>query len=126
MAIKPVKPVSLEDNKTYIEYSRVHTGSETIVEYLKTLINKKICLIDYERIRDENDTMLIGSSKLAGSVGIFNIFRILGEFLLIRKRLNTPFMFTGGSAYMHPDLEACENDLRKVAQLLKEQGGIPK
>jgi hypothetical protein len=86
----------------------VHTGSETIVEYLKTLIDKKICLIDYEMIRDDKDNMLIGSSKLAGIVGIFNIFRVLGEFLLIRKRLNTSFMYSGGSAYMHPDLDSCE------------------
>jgi hypothetical protein len=82
-------------------YSRVHTGSESIVGYLKSLLEKKICLLDYEKIRDEKDQMMIGSSKLAGAVGIFDSFRTIGEFLLLRRNLNTPFLFTGGSAYMH-------------------------
>ena len=82
-------------------YTRVHTGAELIVPYLKTLIDKKITLIDYEKIRNEKDEIVVGSSKLAGTVGMFNIFRILGEYLLLRENLNTPFLFTGGSAYMH-------------------------
>ena len=94
-------------NKTYVMYSRVHTGSDSIQPYLKALLDKKTNLIDYEKIRDEKDTMLIGSSKLAGIVGIFDMFRILGEYLLLRKSINTPFLYSGGSAYMHPNLESC-------------------
>lgn len=101
LGIKPVKPNELLPNKTYIKYSRIHTGSEQIVPYLKHLLQHKVCLIDYEKIKDEKDNMLIGSSKLAGVVGIYNIFRLLGEFCLIRMNLNTPFLFSGGSAYMH-------------------------
>lgn len=36
-------------------YTRVHTGAALIVPYLKALIDKKITLIDYEKIRDDKD-----------------------------------------------------------------------
>ena len=57
--------------------------------------------MDYEKIRDEKDKMIVGSSKLAGTVGMFDAFRLVGETLLIRNKMNTPFLYTGGSAYMH-------------------------
>ena len=88
-------------------YTRVHTGAALIVPYLKTLIEKKICLIDYERIRNEKDEILVGSSKLAGFIGMFNAFRVIGEYLLLRRNINTPFLYVGGSAYMHRDKVEC-------------------
>ena len=84
-------------------YTRVHTGAPSIVNYLHGLLEKNVTLIDYEKIRGDRDQILVGSSKLAGTVGMFNIFRQVGEYLLIRKNINTPFLFTGGSAYMHKD-----------------------
>ena len=107
-------------------YSRVHTGSDSIQPYLQALLDKKINLIDYEKIRDEKDTMLIGSSKLAGIVGIFDMFRILGEYLLLRKIINTPFLYSGGSAYMHPNLESCQKSLQNISQMIQDEGGLPK
>jgi len=89
-------------------YSRVHTGAEIILPYLRTLLEKKITLIDMEMIRNDKGEMLVGSSKLAGTVGMFNIFRIVGESLLLRKKINTPFIYTGGSAYMHPSKQSCD------------------
>ena len=84
-------------------YTRVHTGAELIKPYLKKLLESSITLVDYEKIRNEKDEILVGSSKLAGFIGMFNAFRVLGEFLLIRKGINTPFLYMGGSAYMHSD-----------------------
>lgn len=103
-------------------YSRVHTGSETIVPYLNTLIQKKICLIDYERIKDDKDQLIMGSSKLAGVVGIFDMFRILGEFLLLRKHMNMPFLYSNGSAYMHKDLASCESSLKEIGHMIEKEG----
>lgn len=89
-------------------YTRVHTGAKHIASYFRELIEKNITLIDYERIRNPQNEILVGSSKLAGTVGMFNIFRIIGELVLLRENINTPFLFTGGSAYMHPNKESCE------------------
>jgi len=87
------------------------------VDYLNALIEKKICLIDYEVIKDAEGKMVVGSSKLAGIVGCFDMLRLLGEFMLLRKSQNTPFLFTGGSAYMHENYESCQAALAKVAKM---------
>ena len=84
-------------------YSRLASGAQSLKEYAKLIQAKQASVIDYERIRDENDQILVGSSQLAGFVGAFNSFRILGEYLLLRKLINTSFLHIGGSAYMHRD-----------------------
>ncbi|CDW88348.1 26s protease regulatory subunit 6b homolog [Stylonychia lemnae] len=124
--IKPAKLDSLLANKVYMMYTRVHTGAPGIVPYLKKLLEQKVTLVDYEKIRNEKDEILVGSSKLAGTVGMFNIFRQVGEYLLLRKNLNTPFLFTGGSAYMHRDKASCEQALRNISKVIQDQGGLPK
>lgn len=118
--IKPCKIDSLIPNKTYMMYSRVYTGADITIPYLKALIDKKITLIDFEKIRNDRDEMIVGSSKLAGTVGMFNIFRIVGEYLLLRKNINTPFLYTGGSAYMHKNKAECEEALKKITTMIHE------
>lgn len=109
--------------KTYLIYSRIHTGSESIVDALRDCINKKICLLDYEMMRDpQTQQICVGSSKLAGTVGMFDVFRLVGELLLLQKNINTPFLFTGGSAYMHEDLSMCQRDLKRVGELISKNG----
>lgn len=54
------------------------------------------------------------------------MFRILGEFSLLRKSLNLPFLYSNGSAYMHRDLASCEHSLKQVSKMIEEQGGLPK
>lgn len=51
---------------------------------------------------------------------MFNIFRIVGELLLMRRNMNTPFLFTGGSAYMHEDKASCEKALKNISSIMKE------
>jgi alpha-aminoadipic semialdehyde synthase len=112
--IKPIKIEKVIPQKTYMMYTRLATGNVTLSGYLKGLLEKRVTLIDYERIRDEKDRGLVGSSKLAGFIGAFNSFRVLGEFLLLRENINTPFLHIGGSAYMHKDKEACIRSLRQA------------
>eukprot|EP00347_Sterkiella_histriomuscorum_P023388 403334824 len=124
--IKPAKRETLISGKTYMMYTRVHTGAKLIAPYFKDLIEKKITLIDYEKIRGEKNEILVGSSKLAGTVGMFNVFRVIGEMMLLRENINTPFLFTGGSAYMHRDKHSCEKALQNVQQMINDQGGLHK
>ena len=122
--IKPVKIDQLRPGRTYVMYSRLSSGSEALRPYLKALLDKKICLIDYERIRDETGRILVGSSKLAGFVGLFNAFRVLGEHLLLRKNINTSFLHIGGSAYMHKDKHSCISMLQTAFNTLFSDGGF--
>ena len=101
-------------------YTSLHTGAEAVRPYLQAVLEKKICVIDYERIKNDSDQLVVGSSKLAGFVGMYDTFRVLGEFLLLRKKIYSPFLLSGGSAYMHPNKESCEKALQQVQKLIVE------
>ena len=124
--IKPAKIDTLMSNKTYIMYTRVHTGADLILPYLRKLIESKITLVDMEKIRSvDKDEMLVGSSKLAGVVGMFNSFRLVGEMLLLRRGINSIFLHTGGSCYMHRDLQDCKDTLKAIGKSISDEG-LPK
>ena len=93
-------------------YSRLHTGHTDHKSYLNKLLTNKIGLIDYELIRSDDGKSIVGSSELAGFVGLFNTFRVLGEHLLLKKGINNPFLHLGGSAYMHRDKQHCIESLK--------------
>lgn len=117
--IKPIKDIL--EGKTYMMYSRLASGAESLKEYAKLIQAKRVSVIDYERIRDENDQIIVGSSQLAEFVGAFNSFRILGEYLLLRKLTNTSLLHMGGSAYMHRDKNHCIDSLRQAFEDLLDK-----
>ncbi len=85
------------------------------MRYLNEILEKRVTLIDYEQIRDQTTgRALVGSNKLAGFIGMYNAFRVLGEFLLMRRGLNNSFLHIGGSAYMHEDKKHCMADLERA------------
>lgn len=76
-----VKEVQIEDlipNKTYIFFSHTTKEQPYNRELLRTILERKISLIDYEGIRDETGRRLIGFGKYAGIVGTYNGFRTYG------------------------------------------------
>ena len=73
----------------------------------------------------DKDEMLVGSSKLAGVVGMFNSFRLVGEMLLLRRGINSIFLHTGGSCYMHRDLQDCKDTLKAIGKSISDEG-LPK
>lgn len=124
--IKPANISTLIANKTYVMYTRVHTGADLIIPYLKKLLESRITLVDMEKIRSvESDEMLVGSSKLAGVVGMFNSFRLVGELLLLRRGINSVLLHTGGSCYMHRNLQDCKDVLKRIGRSILEEG-LPK
>jgi len=59
---------------------------------------------------------------MAGTVDMFDIFRLLGEHLLIRKGIQTPFLYAGGSAHMQESLAICKRDLKRIGELIQNEG----
>lgn len=78
------------------------------------LANNNI-FIDYDRIRNEEGKPIVGSSKLAGFVGCYDGLRGLGEYLLTKEGINTPFLFTG-SAYMQRSYQSCKDTLTQIGK----------
>ena len=58
--IKPIK--DLLPGKTYMMYSRLASGAKSLLPYAKQVNEKMVSVIDYERIRDSEDKIIVGSS----------------------------------------------------------------
>lgn len=93
------------------------------MEMLDDILQKKITLIDYEKICDETGQRLVAFGKFAGISGAIDILSGLGNFLLNRS-LATPFINIGQS-YTYLGVEDAYQQLAKVGQKIQAQG-LPK
>jgi len=78
MGVKEVPLDMLIPNKTYFFFSHTYKLQPYNAKLLKTILDKKIRLVDYELIKDENNDRLIGFGRYAGIVGCYNGFRAYG------------------------------------------------
>lgn len=79
IGVKEVPITDLIPNKTYLFFSHTIKKQPYNKPLLKAILDKKITLIDWECLRDENDHRLIGFGRYAGIVGTYNGFRALGK-----------------------------------------------
>jgi saccharopine dehydrogenase (NAD+, L-lysine forming) len=78
MGIKEVPCDDLIPNKTYLFFSHTIKKQAHNSKLLRTILEKKIRLIDYELITDKNNKRLIGFGRFAGIAGIYSGLRSLG------------------------------------------------
>ena len=115
--VKEVDPEKLLENKTYVFFSHTYKlNPDTLInaqgtpgmdkkELLRSIIKKKIKLIDYENIRDIKGTRYLGFGRFAGIVGCFNTLNL---FLHHNKFLPL------GRAYKINNYERIKNILKKI------------
>lgn len=93
--VKQVPVDSLIPEKTYCFFSHTIKAQETNMPLLDAILEKKIRLIDYERLIDESGQRLVAFGKYAGVAGMINILHGLGLRLLALGH-HTPFMVRTG------------------------------
>lgn len=84
LGVKEVKPELLVADKTYLFFSHTIKKQLHNRNLLKTILAKRICLIDYEILTDSDGIRLIGFGRWAGLVGAYNGIRAF----CIRNRIN--------------------------------------
>ncbi len=72
MGIKEVPKQELKSGKKYLFFSHTIKKQPHNRELLRTIIEKKITLIDYECMVDTHDNRIIGFGRFAGIVGAYN------------------------------------------------------
>lgn len=72
MGIKEVPVDKLIPNKKYLFFSHTIKKQPYNQKLLKAVIEKKIQLVDYECLTDENNNRIIGFGRYAGIVGAYN------------------------------------------------------
>ena len=107
MGVKEVPIESLVPNKTYLFFS--HTIKKQVYnqKLLKSIVDKKIRLIDYECLVGENGLRVIAFGRWAGIVGAYNAFWTYG------KKYNA---FSIKRAHQCYDLNELFRELRSVRQ----------
>ena len=115
--VKEVDSGSLIPNKNYVFFSHTYKlNKETLSnaqgtpgmdkkELLRSILSKKIKLIDYENIRDKNGTRYLGFGRFAGIVGCYNTLN-----LFLSQNNFQPL----ARAYKINDYERIKNNLSEV------------
>ena len=93
LGVKEIDTDVLIENKNYLFFShtsKIQSDNSTTAqgtpgmdkkELLKKILEKKITLIDYENIRNQNGARYLGFGRFAGIVGCYNSLRLYENFV---------------------------------------------
>lgn len=81
IGVKEIPAACISEEKVYLYFSHTIKGQQANMEMLRTIINKKSTLLDYEKIVDDNGRRLIFFGKFAGDAGAVDILWLLGKRL---------------------------------------------
>jgi alanine dehydrogenase len=79
LGVKEVEIENLVPDKTYLIFSHTIKKQPYSQQLLKSIVEKKIRLIDYECLVDEKATRVIAFGRWAGIVGTYNAFWTYGQ-----------------------------------------------
>lgn len=91
LGVKEVPIKTLEDNKTYVMFSHTHKGQKHNMPLLQAILDKKIRLMDYELLTDEEGKRLVRFGTFAGYAGMIDFLHGFGLRLLALGH-DSPFM----------------------------------
>ncbi|KAJ3270540.1 hypothetical protein HDV01_007743 [Terramyces sp. JEL0728] len=123
LGVKEVPINDLIPNKTYMYFSHTHKGQHYNMPMLKSVMDKKIRLLDYELLTDEHGKRLVQFSKFAGYAGMIDGLHSLG-LRLLALGLGNPFLAIGMS-YMYRAVADARLDVTRTGQVIMDDG-LPK
>ena len=118
--VKEVPTELVLEHKTYVYFAHVIKGQPHNMAMLKTLMDKKCNLIDYERIVDENNKRLIFFGRFAGKAGIIESLHALSEKLRLigihnpLEKLKQP--------YQYKSIQEAKEDIKKIGDEIRAKG----
>jgi len=118
--VKEMPNSFFQNDKTYVFFSHVIKGQEYNMPSLKVMMNKKINLIDYEKIENKEGQRLIFFGKYAGLAGMINSFWALG-IRLKSFGIDTPFLKIKQS-HKYKSLEEAKIAIKAVGDEIKTHG----
>ncbi|KAJ3101305.1 hypothetical protein HDU96_010059 [Phlyctochytrium bullatum] len=120
VGVKEVPTDKLYPDKTFLYFSHTYKGQRYNMPMLKAILDKRIRLIDYELMKDDNNRRLVLFSKFAGYAGFLDGVNGLGHRLLALGYGN-PFLACGLS-YMYRCLADARLDLTRTGQVIMDDG----
>lgn len=86
---------------------------------LDAILEKRIRLIDYEKITDEKNNRLIAFGKYAGIAGAIDFLKGLGEYIM-QMGISTPLL-NSNCSYKYFDLDEAYAHLKKIGKKMVEK-----
>ncbi len=120
LGVKEMPIDFFEEHKTYIFFSHTIKGQPYNMPLLQRMMEKKVNLIDYERITDEKGRRLIFFGRFAGLAGMINSLWSLGQRWK-EKGYETPFLHIQ-QTHHYDSLEEAKAAVLKVAEEIKSKG----
>jgi alpha-aminoadipic semialdehyde synthase len=122
-AVKEIPPHLIEADKTYIFFSHTIKGQPANMKMLKTMMEKRCNLIDYECVTDDDHKRLIFFGRFAGKAGMVETLHALGRKLRL-KNIPNPFEQIK-QPYQYESIEATKNHLAKIGEQILSDGLAP-
>lgn len=119
-AVKEVPISFLDEGKTYIFFSHTIKGQEYNMNLLRSMIEKKVNLIDYERVVDSKNRRLIFFGKYAGLAGMVETLHGLGLKLNLQG-YDTPLQKVK-QAFAYDSVEEAKNHISEIGKEIEESG----
>ncbi|MCB0804407.1 MAG: hypothetical protein KDC05_01340 [Bacteroidales bacterium] len=109
-----------EEEKTYIFFSHVIKGQPYNMPMLRKMMEKKVNLIEYEKIANDSGQRLIFFGRYAGLAGMINSLWSLGQRLKVQG-IETPFLRIE-QAHTYNSLEEAKQIISEVGTEIAENG----
>jgi saccharopine dehydrogenase (NAD+, L-lysine forming) len=123
LGVKEMPIDFFKNNKTYIFFSHTIKGQPYNMPLLQRMIEKKVNLIDYERIADEEGRRLIFFGRFAGLAGMINSLWSLGQRYKVLG-IDTPFLKIQ-QTHRYDSLDEAKKVIAEVGEEIR-QDGLPK
>jgi alpha-aminoadipic semialdehyde synthase len=120
LGVKQVPIDKLYCNKTFMFFSHTIKAQEQNMAMLDAILEKKITLIDYEKIADKQGNRLVAFGQFAGNAGAIDILMGLGSFLLNRG-IGTPFINICQSHH-YKNIDNAKDSIRSVGNAIESSG----
>ena len=120
LGVKEMPIDFFRDELTYIFFSHVIKGQPYNMPLLKRMMEKKVNLIEYEKIVNDKNQRLIFFGRFAGLAGMINSLWSFGERYK-ELGIETPFLSLN-QTHSYSSLEEAKTAIRDVAASIRENG----
>jgi len=119
-----VKEIPLDDlipEKAYLFFSHTIKGQKYNMPMLQRILDRKITLLDYEKIEDGNNNRLVFFGNYAGYAGMVDTLHGLGQRLKQQYKVSTPFLKIKPS-YQYLSVQDAIEHLKVIGKEIEEKG----
>ena len=120
LGVKEVPPSELLDGKSYMFFSHTHKNQPHNRLMLRSILDKKIELYDYELLVNSKQNRLVQFSKFAGYAGFIDGLHSLG-LRMLSLGYGNPFLAVGMS-FMYRNVGDARLDITRTGMVIMDEG----